>query len=79
MFTFSFQLPSVIALILIQSLPCAQKGPDTTDFRVWELSVKVIQESFSKPVRVKEAASHFAQTQDVRMDLKASERREQLL
>lgn len=59
-FRFSIQFPSLIALLLIQSLPYAQWGPDTTDLRVWELSVKVIQESFSKAVRV--TASHFLQT-----------------
>ena len=61
-FRFSIQFPSLIALLLIQSLPYARCGPDTTDLRVWELSVKVIQESFSKPVRVKCTASHFPQT-----------------
>lgn len=47
-FRFSIQFPSLIALVLIQSLPCAWCGPDTTDLRVCELPVKVIQESFSK-------------------------------
>lgn len=61
-FTFSIQFPSLIALLLIQSLPYARCGPDTTDPEVWELSVKVIQESSSEPVRVKSTASHFPQT-----------------
>lgn len=56
---FSIQFPSLIALLLIQSVPCARCGPDTTYLRVWELSVNVIQESLLKPVRVKCTASHF--------------------
>lgn len=59
---FSIQFPSLIALLLIRSLPYARCGPDTTDLRVWELSVKVIQESFLKLVRGKRIASHFPQT-----------------
>lgn len=59
---FGIQFPSLIALLLIRSLPYARSGPDTTDLRVWELSVKVIQESFLKLVREKRIASHFPQT-----------------
>lgn len=33
-FRFSIQFPSLIALLLIQSLPCAQCRPDTTDLMV---------------------------------------------
>lgn len=50
-FRFRIQFPSLIVLLLIKSLPCAQCGPDITDFMVWDLSLNVIQGSFSKPVQ----------------------------
>ena len=62
MFRCCVQFPSVIALILIGSLPTALRGPDTTDLRVWELSVMVIRESFSQAVR--STASHFPLKQE---------------
>lgn len=60
-FRLSIQFPSLMALESLLSLPYTQCGPDTTDLRVWELSVMVIQDSLLNPVRVKCTASHFTQ------------------
>lgn len=76
-FRFRIQFPSLIVLLLIQSLPCAQCRPDITDFMVWDLSLSVIQGSFSKPVRAKRTDSHFPQTRRMTLSaLKLSEERE---
>lgn len=47
------QFPSLIALILIQSLLCAWSSPDKRDHMIQELSIKLIQDSGFKPVRVR--------------------------
>lgn len=63
-FRFSLRFPSLITLLLIESLPCSWCWPDTTTLLVWELSITVKQESISKAVRLKCAASYFIQQED---------------